>query len=104
MLYTRFATAKETKANTKSAAVTVCSWLVSTTRQKKGIKLTTPKPPEVVDILARDFDIHPPHSTDDVHRQHDRSQHGQLAQDVRRLFRSFIHQNVDLREIVGMCS
>lgn len=31
----------------------------------------TPEPPQIVDFLAGDFDVHAPHAADDVHWQND---------------------------------
>ena len=62
--------------------------------------LTGPKPVQVVDVLPWDFDFHAPHTRDDVHRQHDSTKHGQLAQYIRCLLLALVHADADLREIV----
>lgn len=44
--------------------------------------------------------VHAPHSRDDVHGQHDRSQDREFAQNIRCLLRALVHFDVDLREVV----
>jgi len=51
----------------------------------------TPEPIQVVDILARDQNVHAPEASYDVHWQDDSSQDCEAAEDVRCLFLAFVH-------------
>lgn len=65
-------------------------------------KLTGPKPPQIINILPRHLNVHTPHATEDVHGQYDGTKHSKLAKNVGSLFLALVHQDVDLRQIVGM--
>lgn len=45
----------------------------------------SPKPIEIIDILARDFEIAAKHSRNNIHGKNYRSKHGQPAQHIRGL-------------------
>nr|POE75198.1 hypothetical protein CFP56_79597 [Quercus suber] len=60
-----------------------------------------PEPGQIVlGVLARHPDVHTPHARDDVHREDNGTQHGEFAQDVGRLFGTFVHADVDLGEVI----
>lgn len=56
----------------------------------------------IIDLLARDLDIHTPHARNDIHRQHNGTKNRQFSENVGGLFLPLVHADVDLREIVGM--
>lgn len=60
-----------------------------------------PEPGEVpLVLLARNPYVHAPQTGDDVHWQHDGTEHGELAKDVVGLLGALVHANVDLGEVV----
>lgn len=65
-----------------------------------------PKEPREVAfiLLPRDPDVHSPETGNDIHRQDDGSEHGELAEDVCGLLLSLVHADVDLGEVVAMRS
>lgn len=48
--------------------------------------------------------IHSPHAGDNVHREDNGTQNGELAENVVGLLCTFVHTDVDLGEIVAVCS
>ena len=77
------------------------------TRTSKRDKPTsdTPEPCQIVlGVLAGNPNVHTPHARDDVHRQHDRTQNRQFAEDIRGLLRALVHADVDLGEVVAVGS
>ena len=59
-----------------------------------------PKPIEILDVLAGDLHVHAPHACDDVHREHNGTEHSQLAKHVVGALGSLVHSDADLREVV----
>lgn len=53
-------------------------------------------------ILSGHPHIHAPQPSDDIHRQYDRSQHGQLSENVCCLLLPLVHAYVYLREVIAM--
>jgi len=72
--------------------------LGSTRRGKGNI------PVKVLNVLSGHNDVHSPETGDDVHGQNDGSQYRQSTEDVRRLFLSLVHFDVDLRQVVAMAT
>lgn len=69
--------------------------------EQKQARGDAPEPSEVPFVLlAGNPYVHAPETGDDVHRQHDGAEHGELAQDVVSLLGSLVHANVDLGEVV----
>lgn len=65
----------------------------------------TPEPRQVtLGALPGDPDVHAPHAGHDVHRQHDGTEHRQLAEDVVGLLGTLVHPDVDLGEVVAVGS
>lgn len=61
------------------------------------------EPGEVaLDVLPGHPDVHAPHAGDDVHRQHDGAENGELAEDVGVHFGALVHANVDLGDVVAV--
>lgn len=52
--------------------------------------------------VKRTETIHSPHAGNDVHWQHDRSEHRESAKNIVGLLRALVHADVDLSEIVGV--
>jgi len=48
--------------------------------------------------------VHSPHAGHDVHGQHNRTEHGKLAQDIVGLLGALVHPDVDLGKVVAVCS
>ena len=48
--------------------------------------------------------IHSPHAGDNVHREDNGTQNGELAENVVGLLCTFVHTDVDLGEIIAVCS
>lgn len=69
--------------------------------EAKG-RRTRPEPPKVIDILPRHLHVHTPHTTDDVHWQDDGTEHCQFTENVGCLFLALVHQDIDLRQVIGM--
>ena len=59
-----------------------------------------PKPIEILDFLAGDLHVHAPHACDDIHREHNGTEHSQLAKHVVGALGSLVHSDADLREVV----
>ena len=57
---------------------------------------------QIIHLLPRHLDVHPPHSANDVHRQHDGAQHGELAEHVRGALLAFVHDDVELGKVIGV--
>lgn len=63
----------------------------------------TDKPGQVAFVLlARNPDVHAPETGDDVHREDDCAQDGELAENICGLLLAFVHANIDLCEVIGM--
>jgi hypothetical protein len=50
----------------------------------------------------RDLPIHSPDTSNDIHRQHNGTEDGKLAENVRRLLLALIHPDVDLGQVVAV--
>lgn len=62
-----------------------------------------PEPGQIaLGILAGDPDIHAPQAGDDVHRQHNGAEDGELAEHVGGLLLALVHADVDLGEVVAV--
>ncbi len=44
--------------------------------------------------------VHTPHTRDDIHRENDCAEYGELAQDISRFLLALIHPNADLCQVV----
>jgi hypothetical protein len=69
------------------------------TRPSRDISVVIPRE---CNESGKELTIHAPNTSNDVHRQHNRSENGELAQNVRGLLLPFIHANVDLSEVIAM--
>lgn len=62
-----------------------------------------PKEPcQVLGFLTRDWHVHAPQTSDQVHGEQNTAKHGQLGQDIVRLVRGGSHLYVDLGQVVGV--
>ncbi len=78
---------------------------VTTNTKRKQASSDTPEPRQVaLVVLPGHPHVHAPHSRDNVHGQDDCTDNGELAKDVGILFGALIHADVDLGDVVAMCS
>ena len=62
------------------------------------------EPIKVFNVLAWNDTVHTPNTSDNVHGQDDSTKDGKLAEDVGSLLLTLVHADVDLREVVAVCS
>ena len=56
----------------------------------------------VIVDLPRNVNVHAPHTSDDIHRQHDGANDGEFAKNIGVLFGSLVHADVDLGYVVAV--
>jgi len=67
-----------------------------------GKKLTRPEPIKIINILTGHFDVHSPHTTNDIHGENNCTKNSKFSQDVGCLFLAFVHEDVNLSKVIGM--
>ena len=65
-------------------------------------KRTWPEPIKIINILTGYFDVHSPHTTNDIHGEYNGTKDSQFAQDIRSFFLALIHPNVNLGQVVAV--
>ena len=56
------------------------------------------------ELLSRHINVHAPHTCNDVHREDNGADDGELAQDIGVLLGALVHADVDLGNVVAVSS